>query len=223
MSRPMREISIFRPCDHPTPPAPQRQTRLGGASENPHRFAVRRSHPGAFGSSASVFLRGTSGPPASPTGLRGGSLPAILGCHGRAAAPSARRSFLLVDVLTVRVYHSQSTPLPSGSGRTLLRLMAGSVLIRDSGSTNGPVFDPKGDLVAVKVGAEYRIIEDDFIDFTTRNKTKQKRQGVHTKGTTPIISPCRGKHINPGNRNTLSLPTRQYLRGAVTPAGMIPQ
>ena len=114
--------AVFRPCDHPTPPTPQRQTRLGGASENPHRFAARRSHPGAFGSSASVFLRGTSGHPDSPAGLRVGSLPAILGCHGRAAAPSARRSFLLVDVLTVRVYHSQSTPLPSGSSLRVVPL-----------------------------------------------------------------------------------------------------
>ena len=39
----------------------------------------------------------------------------------------------------------------------------------------------KGDLVAVKIGAEYRIIEDDFIEFINRNKTKQDRQGSNSR------------------------------------------
>ena len=68
MSHFMKEISIFRPCDHPTPlgvaslrPIPQRQTRLGDTSENPPPVGRRRSHLGgrrfAPPLHASVFLR----------------------------------------------------------------------------------------------------------------------------------------------------------------------
>jgi len=37
-------------------------------------------------------------------------------------------------------------------------------------------FIQKGDLTAVKIGAEYRILEDDFIEFINRNKTKRGGQ-----------------------------------------------